>query len=53
MPSTRAVNLTDAMPLPDDAAKMLFDMVVLRIKDRMQIPQDIVQDDLAPGNKSS
>jgi len=53
MPSTRAVSVTDAMPLPDDASKMLFDIVVSRIKDRMQIPQDIVQDDLPSGNKSS
>jgi hypothetical protein len=53
MPSTRAVNVTDIMPLPDDAAKMIFDLVVARIKDRLQLPQDIIQDDLTQGNKSS
>lgn len=53
MPSTRAVNVTDIMPLPDDAAKMIFDLVVARIKDRLQLPQDIIQDDLSQGNKSS
>lgn len=53
MPSTRAVNITDAMPLPDDAAKTIFDLVVARLKDRLQLPQDIIQDDLSQGNKSS
>lgn len=53
MPSTRAINVTDLMPLPDDAAKMIFDLVVARIKDRLQLPQDIIQDDLTQGNKSS
>lgn len=53
MPSTRAVNLTDAVPLPDDAQKMIFDIVVARLKERLQLPQDIIQDDLAQGNKSS
>lgn len=53
MPSTRAVNITDAMPLPDDAAKTIFDLVVARLKDRLQLPQDIIQDDLTQGNKGS
>lgn len=53
MPSTRAVNLTDAVPLPDDAQKMIFDIVVARLKERLQLPQDIIQDDLPAGNKSS
>lgn len=53
MPSTRAVNLTDAVPLPDDAQKMIFDIVVARLKERLQLPQDIIQDDLPQGNKIS
>jgi len=53
MPSTRAVNLTDQINLPDDAVKMIFDMVVTRLKDRLQLPQDIIQDDLPAGNKAS
>ena len=53
MPSTRAVSLTDQINLPDDATKMIFDMVVARLKERLQLPQDIVQDDLPAGNKSS
>jgi hypothetical protein len=53
MPSTRAVNLTDMIPLPDDATEMIFTKVIARLKDRLQLPQDIVQDDLPAGNKSS
>lgn len=53
MPSTRAVNLTDVMPLPDDAAEAIFLKVIAKLKDRLGIPQDIVQDDLPSGNKAS
>lgn len=53
MPSTRATDITDAINLPDDAQKMIFDLVVTRLKERLQIPQDIVKDDLPSGNKSS
>lgn len=53
MPITRAINVTDIMPLPDDAAKLIMDLVIARLKDRLQLPQDIVQDDLTQGNKSS
>lgn len=53
MPSTRATALTDMINLPDDATKMIFDLVVARLKDRLQLPQDIIQDDLSAGNKSS
>jgi hypothetical protein len=53
MPSTRAVNLNDAMPLPDDAAKLIMDLVIARLKDRLQLPQDIIKDDLPPSNKAS
>lgn len=53
MPSTRAVSVGDAIPLPDDATDMIFTKVLARLKDRLQIPQDIIQDDLSAGNKSS
>ncbi len=53
MPSTRAVSLSDQINLPDDAQKMIFDMVVARVKDRLGLPQDVIQDDLTAGNKSS
>lgn len=53
MPSTRATAITDAINLPDDAQKMIFDLVVARLKERLQLPQDIIKDDLPSGNKSS
>lgn len=53
MPSTRAVNVSDIIPLPDDAQKMVFDLVIARLKDRLQLPQDVIKDDLPAGNKSS
>lgn len=53
MPSTRAVNITDPMNLPDDATEMIVTKVLARWKDRLQLPQDIIQDDLTQGNKSS
>lgn len=53
MPSTRAVNLTDKIPLPDDAQEAIVTKVMVRLKERLQLPQDIIQDDLPQGNKSS
>ncbi len=53
MPSTRAVSITDQIPLPDDATEMIFTKVVARLKDRLQLPQDIIADDIPAGNKSS
>lgn len=53
MPSTRAVSITDAINLPDDAQKIIFDLVIARLKDRLGIPQDIIQDDLPAGRKDS
>ncbi len=53
MPSTRAVNINDPINLPDDAQEMIVTKVLARIKDRMMMPQDIIQDDLSQGNKSS
>jgi len=53
MPSTRAVNLTDMIPLPDDATEAIVTKVLARLKDRLQLIQDVVQDDLPQGNKAS
>ncbi len=53
MPSTRAVNLSDPINLPDDTISIIFDAVIKRLKDRLQLPQDIIQDDLSQGNKTS
>lgn len=53
MPSTRAVNLTDQINLPDDAYKMVYDLVLAKMKDRLQLPQDKIVDGLSTGNKTS
>jgi hypothetical protein len=53
MPSTRATSLTDQINLPDDATKLIFDLVVARLKDRLQLPQDIIKNNLPAGNKGS
>jgi hypothetical protein len=53
MASTRTSSLTDVMTLPDDAIEQIFNNVVAKLKDRLQLPKDIVQDDISAGNKSS
>ncbi len=53
MPSTRVTDLTDAMNLPDDAAEGIFLKVIAKLKDRLGIPQDVIQDDLPQGRKDS
>jgi hypothetical protein len=53
MPSTRATNLDSPMNLPDDATKLLMDMVMIRMKERLGLPMDTVQNDLPAGNKTS
>lgn len=53
MPSTRAVNPTDILNIPDDAIEAIVSKVMLRMKERLGLPQDIIKDDLPAGNKGS
>ena len=53
MPISRTGSLDSPMSIPDDAISSLFDMVIIKCKDRLGIPQDIVQDNLPAGNKGS
>lgn len=53
MPISRTADKDEAMRLPDDAIEPLFQKTVTTILQRYQIPQDIVQDNLMPGNKTS
>jgi hypothetical protein len=53
MASTRSSSLDDVLNLPDDAIEPIFNNVVMKLKDRMQIPKDIVLDDIPAGNKNS
>jgi len=53
MPSTRVTDLNEPMNLPDDASEAIFLKVIAKLKDRLGIPQDVVQDDLPKGRKDS
>lgn len=53
MPSARTDSLDDTMNIPDDALEAIFTNVITKCKDRMQIPQDTVEDNLPVGNKTS
>lgn len=53
MPVSRTSDVTAPMNLPDGALEPLFQKTVALIMQRYQIPQDIVKDDLPPGNKTS
>ena len=53
MPISRTADLDAPMSLPDDSISPLFDMVIAKCKDRLGIPQDIVQDNLPAGSKAS
>ncbi len=53
MIKTRTTDPLEVMNLPDDAIEGIFNNVVIKLKDRMGIPQDTIQDNLPAGNKSS
>lgn len=53
MPISRTASVSDPLYLPDDAISMIFQQVVALLKDRMGIPQDIIQDGLPAGAKTS
>ena len=53
MASTRTSSVNDVMSLPDDSLEAIFNNVVAKLKDRMQLPKDIIKDDIPAGNKAS
>ena len=53
MPISRTTDVSDVMAVPGDAIQMIFDEVVKRLLQRYGVPQDIIQDDVTAGNKSS
>ena len=53
MAKTRTESMTEALNMPDDAIEAIFTNVVAKLVQRMQLPKDIVQDDIGAGNKSS
>lgn len=53
MPISRTADKNAAMSLPDDAIQPIFEKCIASVLQRYQIPQDVVQDNLPPGNKTS
>lgn len=53
MAKTRTESLTETLNMPDDAIEAVFQNVVGKLIQRMQLPKDIIQDDISAGNKSS
>ena len=53
MAKTRTESLTETLNLPDDAIEGIFQNVVNKLIQRMQLPKDIIADDVSAGNKSS
>lgn len=53
MAKTRTESLNETLNMPDDAIEAVFQNVVNKLIQRMQLPKDIIQDDISAGNKSS
>lgn len=53
MAKTRTESLNETLNMPDDAIEMVFQNVVAKLIQRMELPKDIIQDDISAGNKSS
>lgn len=53
MASSRTNNVNDIMNVADDVLEAIFNDVTTQLAKRMQIPIDIVKDNLPAGNKSS
>lgn len=53
MACTRTSDTSEAMNLPDDAIEGIFQNVTQKLIQRMQLPKDIILDNLPAGNKSS
>lgn len=53
MAKTRTESISETLNLPDDAIEAIFTNVVNKLIQRMQLPKDIIQDDISAGNKSS
>lgn len=53
MPATRTADVNETMTIPDDDISGIFDYTVKQLIQRMNVPKDIIQDNLPAGNKSS
>lgn len=46
---TRTEDINETLNLPDDAIEAIFQNVVAKLKDRLQLPKDVIQDDVPVG----
>lgn len=53
MPKTRTVDINEELLIPDDAIQMIFDTVVKSLVQRLQFPQEVINDGLPAGAKES
>ncbi len=53
MAKSRTDDMDEVLNMPDDVIGKIFDMVVARLSQRLQLPKDIVNDGLPSGNKTS
>ena len=53
LPVSRTASIDDIMNIPDDAISGIFDIVVMKILKRFQIPIDEIKDNLPAGQKPS
>lgn len=49
MAKSRTDDITEVMNMPDDAIELIFNNVVAKLMQRMQIPKDVIADDLPIG----
>lgn len=49
MAKSRTDSITETLNMPDDAIEIIFNNVVQKLIQRMQLPKDIIQDDLPSG----
>jgi hypothetical protein len=52
MAKSRTESLTEVLEMPDDAIELVFKNVTDKLVQRMQLPKDVIQDDLPSGNKT-
>jgi hypothetical protein len=50
---TRTESMDEKLQVADDVVETVFGLVIKRIIERTQMPQDIVDDNLPAGNKAS
>ena len=53
MATTRTTDINAVMNVPDDTLELIFNNVVMKMKDRLQLPKDVIVDDISAGNKGS